>query len=239
MPGCRASTMAEDDAATSTDAPDADPHAGVASREVIHGDALAYLRDRPSAAGVSVIASLPDVSELGVSLERWRAFFLEAAQLCLLATPDDGLCIFFQTDLKREGRWVSKAALVMRAADELSVPMIWHKVVCRREPGKPVHGRPGFSNLLAFSRGVLDDPLRATPDVLPDLGTMPWSHSMGTRAAEVAVRAVRTHSPTTTRILVPFCGIGTALAVANDHGFDATGIEKNRKRAELARTFRL
>lgn len=119
------------------------------------------------------------------------------------------------------------------------MPMLWHKIVCRREPGKPVFGRPGFSHLLAFSRELRDEPARATPDVWPDLGVMPWSHSMGTRAAEVAVGAIRSHSPETTRVVVPFCGIGTALAVANDHGFDAIGIEKNRKRAERARTFQL
>ncbi len=206
-------------------------------REVLHGDALAYLRAHPATPGISVIASMPDVSELGISLEAWRVFFLEAARLCLQATPDDGLCVFFQTDIKVDGRWISKAGLVLRAADELEVPMLWHKVVCRREVGAAVRGRPGFSHLLAFSRAALDDPNLATPDVLPDLGTMPWSHSMGTRAAELAVRTVRSLSPATTRIVVPFCGIGTVLAVANAHGYDALGVEKNRKRAEQARSF--
>lgn len=208
-------------------------------REVIHGDALDYLRARPAEPGTSVVASLPDVSEVGTSLERWREFFREAARLCLLATPERGLCVFFQTDLKREGRWISKASMVLVAAEELGVPLLWHKVVCRREPGKPVPGRPGYSHLLAFSREARDDASHATADVLPDLGTMPWSHSMGTRAAELAIRTIRDLSPETTRILVPFCGIGTALAVANQHGFDAVGIEKNRKRAEAARDLSL
>lgn len=205
-------------------------------REVVHGDALDYLREHPRAARTSVIASLPDVSELGISIPKWREFFAEAATLCLDATADDGLTVFFQTDIKVDGRWISKAAIVMNAAERAEVPLLWHKVVCRREAGKIVHGRPGYSHLLAFSRTARDDTAHATPDVLPDLGTMPWSHSMGTRAARTAVAAIAAMSPVTTRIVVPFCGIGTALAIANLAGYDATGVERKRKRAELART---
>lgn len=186
-----------------------------------------------------MIATIPDVSELGVSLERWREFFRAAARAALLAAPPDGLAVFMQTDIKHEGRWVSKAGLVLRVADELDVPLLFHKVVCRRPPGSLIHGRPGYSHILAFSRRARDDADRPTPDVLPDLGIMPWSHSIGTRAAETAVTAVRRLSPATTRIVVPFCGIGTILAVANARGFDVVGIERNRKRAEAARTFEL
>ena len=208
-------------------------------REVVHGDALTWLRDHPAMPAVSVVTSLPDVSEVGTTLERWRELFVEAATLALRSTPDEGLTVFFQTDLKREGRWISKASLVLRAAEEADVPLLWHKIVCRRAVGQPVPGRPCYSHLLAFSRGVLDDPSRATADVLPDLGHMPWSHSMGTRAAEVAMHAIRAMSPSTRTVVVPFCGIGTALAVANAHGYAAVGIEKNRKRAERARTLEL
>lgn len=208
-------------------------------REVVHGDAVAWLAERPDLQDSSVIATMPDVSELGVSLERWREFFLGAARAVLLAAPPDGLAVFIQTDNKIEGRWVSKAGLVLRVADELDVPLLFHKIVCRRPPGSLIHGRPGYSHILAFSRRARDDADHPTPDVLPDLGAMPWSHSIGTRAAEAAVTAVRRLSPATTRIVVPFCGLGTILAVANARGFDAVGIERNRKRAEAARTFEL
>lgn len=205
----------------------------------MHGDAVAWLAERPGLEDSSVIATIPDVSELGVSLERWREFFFAAARAALLAAPPDGLALFMQTDIKHEGRWVSKAGLVLRVADELEVPLLFHKIVCRRPPGSLIHGRPGYSHILAFSRRARDDADRPTPDVLPDLGVMPWSHSIGTRAAEAAVTAVRRLSPATTRIIVPFCGIGTILAVANARGFDVVGIERNRKRAEAARTFEL
>jgi hypothetical protein len=87
---------------------------------------------------------------------------------------------------------------------------------------------------MAFSREVVVPIGRAGPDVLPDLGEMSWSHSMGTRAATCVMREVRALSPSTTTLLQPFCGIGTALAVANAHGFHAIGIEQNGKRARTA-----
>lgn len=216
------------------------PSATVAPRrEVIHGDAVAWLEAHPSRPGCSVIASLPDMRELGVPLDRWRDFFRAAARAALLATADDGLCVFAQTDGKHRGRWISKAGLILAVADELDIPLVFHKVVCRRPPGTALHGRPGYSHLLAFSRRVVDDVARPTPDVAGDPGRFPWSHSIGTRAAEIAVDAVRRLAPTTTHIVVPCCGIGTILAVANARGFDVVGIERNRKRAEAARTFTL
>jgi len=206
-------------------------------REVIHGDAVAWLAARAGAPGGSVITSIPDVSEVGTGLEPWLEWFAAAARVCLLAAAADGLCVFFQTDIKREGRWISKAGLILREAAALELPLLFHKIVCRRPPGSIVNGRPGFSHLLAFSREAREEPGRATPDVLPDLGVMPWSRSMGVRAAEAAVSAVRRLAPTTTRVIAPFCGLGTVLAAANDAGLDAVGIERNRKRAAAARRF--
>lgn len=208
-------------------------------REVIHGDAIEWLVAHPSLAEASVITSLADVIELGVSLDHWREFFLAAARACMLTAVDEGVSVFIQTDNKRDGRWISKAGLLLRVADELDMPLIFHKIVCRHPPGARIHGRPGYTHMLAFSRRALDDADHPTPDVLPDLGEMPWSHSIGTRAAAAAVDAVRRLSPGTSRIVVPCCGIGTILAVANERGFDVIGIERNRKRAEAARTFTL
>lgn len=203
--------------------------------DVVTGDALDWLREHPAQAGCSVVTSLPDVAELGVTVEAWRPWFAEAARLCLLATPDDGLTIFFQTDRRHEGRWISKAGLVLAAAAALDVPLLWHKVVLRQPAGTAILGRPGYSHLLAFSRAAVPPPDLALPDVLPDLGDVPWSHSMGTAAVALALRAIRATSPSTTTILAPFCGEGTALAVAVARGFDAVGVERNRKRAEKAR----
>ena len=48
-----------------------------ASREVVHGDALDWLRAHPQAPGCSLVTSLPDKAELGLPVERWRPFFVD------------------------------------------------------------------------------------------------------------------------------------------------------------------
>jgi len=211
----------------------------IPARQVICGDALEWLREHTDVAGASLVASLPDVSEVGFTPERWEPLFKQAVRLSLKAVPREGVAVFFQTDLKLDGRWISKAGLVLGVATELGVPLLWHKLVCRQDPAKIQYGRPGYSHLLAFSLAARDDCNLATPDVLPDLGVMPWSHSLGSRAAFAAVDFIRRASPGTTTILAPFCGVGTVLDAANRRGLDAIGIEQARKRAEQAAVFRL
>ena len=202
---------------------------------MIHGDALEWLAEHPAVPGASLLTSLPDMSEVSLKEPEWRAFFVGAARLCLQAVPPEGVAVFFQTDNRLEGRWVSKAGLVLQAAAELDVPVLWHKIVCRRPPGTQLLGRPGFAHLLAFSRLGRVPAERSSPDVLPELGHQPWSHSMGMAAAEDAMRAIRVASPQTRLVIAPFSGAGTALEAANRAGLSALGIERNRKRAERSR----
>jgi hypothetical protein len=189
--------------------------------------------------GCSVFTSLPDVSELApMGLDAWRRWFVDAAGLVLARVPDDGVAVFYQTDIKVERRWVDKGYLVQRAAEEGGHALLWHKVVCRVAAGAPTPGRPGYAHLLCFSRGVLPDPSRATADVLPALGAMTWSRAMGLDAARAAVRFIRTQTRSHT-VVDPFCGVGTALAAANEAGLHAVGVELGAKRARRARTLDL
>jgi tRNA G10 N-methylase Trm11 len=52
--------------------------------------------------------------------------------------------------------------------------------------------------------------------------------------AATAVRWLRDHAAARC-IVDPFCGVGTALAVANALGLDAIGVELHAGRAERAR----
>src|SRR6476620_10057693 len=77
----------------------------------------AWLRAAGTLAGASVVTSLPDVSELpGLGLDGWRRWFEEAAVLTMQAVPDEGVAIFFQSDVNRGGLWFDKGAMVSRAA---------------------------------------------------------------------------------------------------------------------------
>jgi hypothetical protein len=202
-------------------------------------EAVAWLTGREVLRGCSVITSLPDVSEFpALSLPEWKQWFVRTAALVMAKVPADGLAIFYQTDVKKAGAWVDKGYLISKAAEEAGCETLFHKVVCRRTPGTVTFGRPAYSHLLCFSRGLRVDLARATADVLPEAGEVTWTRGMGVQACLAACRFIQQH--TTCRTVVdPFCGHGTVLAVANALGLDAVGVELSRKRAQKARGLRV
>jgi hypothetical protein len=210
-----------------------------APTRIVHNtEAVAWLRAQPVLEGCSFITSLPDVSETSLKLPDWKRWFVEAAGLVIDRCPDDGVAIFYQTDIKHEGTWIDKGYLVAKAAEQHGAELLWHKVVCRREPGGITFGRPAYAHMLCFSRGVRADPARSTADVLPSTGEMTWPRAMGVAACRAASRFILDATQTRT-IVDPFCGIGTALAVANELGMNSIGVEMSRKRAERAMTLRV
>ncbi|HEY4221984.1 MAG TPA: DNA methyltransferase [Myxococcota bacterium] len=184
------------------------------------------------------MTSLPDVSEVGMDLPSWRAWFLDAVHLVVDAVHDDSVALFFQTDIKKDGRLVDKGALVVRASEDAGAHVLFHKIVCRKPPGTVTFGRPAFTHLLAVSRSARAPGVLAVPDVVVDAGRLTWVRAMGMRACAHAVRFARDHAPTRS-ILDPFCGVGTVLAVANALGLDAVGVERSKKRAAQARALTL
>lgn len=208
---------------------------------VVHcADALEWLGALPGPlSGCSLFTSLPDATELpGIGQAAWRDWFVRAARLVLQRTPGEGAAIFYQSDVKRGGRWVDKAYLVQKAAEQEDAALLFHKIVCRRPAGTITYGRAAYGHLLCFSRGVQADPARATADVLADAGAMTWVRAVGLEACRVACRFVLEQTATRT-VVDPFCGVGTALAVANAMGMDAIGVELNQKRARKARGLQL
>ncbi len=204
-------------------------------REVLQGDGVAFLRRGPLPADHAVVTSLPDASELpALGFEGWRDWFVEVAALACAAVADDAVAVFFQTDVKRDGRWVDKGHLVSSGADRAGAHLLWHKVVCRAPAGVTTFGRPAYAHLLCFSRALRLPPGRSSPDVLPRLGEMTWARAMGREPCEAVTRFLLSDTGCRT-VVDPFCGVGTMLAVANAHGLDAVGVELSPKRAERAR----
>ena len=206
-----------------------------AARTVHHGDALPWLRAAGTLAGASVVTSLPDLSEVpALGLDGWRRWFDEAAVSTMQGVPDEGVAIFFQSDVNRAGLWVDKGAMVSRAAERAGMALLFHKIVCRKPPGTLTYGRASYSHLLGFARVLRPTLRRATPDVLPDGGFQPGPKAMGVLACVDACRFVLTQ--TTTRTIVdPFCGFGTVLAVANALGLDAIGVDLSARMCKRAR----
>src|SRR4051812_15468348 len=137
----------------------------VPSRVVHHAEALAWLRGEGRLAGASVVTSLPDLSELpGVGLDDWGRWFTDAAAQTMNAVPDEGVAIFFQSDIRLKGEWIDKGALVARGAVEAGMTLLFHKIVCRLPAGTITFGRASYSHLLGFSRNARPTKVGA-PDV--------------------------------------------------------------------------
>lgn len=211
------------------------PYEPCSERTIVRGDALSFLAERKAEPGTSVITSLPDVSELPeLGFEAWRDWFVGAAQAVLRYLPADGVAIFFQSDIRMEGTWIDKGYLVSKAAELEGAHLLWHKIVCRKPAGTIMFGRASYSHMLCFSPSERPQPSHPGPDVLADAGPMPWSKAMGVNACVLACRYLR--EETQTRLVVdPFCGHGTALAVANAMGFAALGVDRSSRQCRAAR----
>jgi len=120
------------------------PGGGVPRREVLCGDGVAFLRRGGLPADQAVVTSLPDASELpALGFEGWREWFVETSALACAAVADEAVAVFFQTDVKRDGRWIDKAHLVLTGADRAGAHLLWHKVVCRAPWPGPRSSRRG------------------------------------------------------------------------------------------------
>lgn len=208
-------------------------------RDVVHADALEWLAATLAPAGASVVTSLPDASELPeLGFDGWRTWFVDTARRVLRWVPDEGVAIFFQSDVRRKGLWVDKGYLVHRAMEEEGAALAWHRIVCRKPAGTASYGRATYAHMLCAARAERPPPRHGAPDVLPDAGHVPWSRAMGVLACRAACRYLQ--DETETKVVVdPFCGHGTVLAVANQLGLDAIGVDKSRAQCKAARNLKL
>jgi hypothetical protein len=203
-------------------------------QRTIHvGDGVAWLSAANLDATFAIVTSLPDVSEVGMDFTRWRAWFEDTVALACARVAETSVAIFYQTDIKLDGRWVDKGHLVARGAERAESHLLWHRIVCRFKAGTVTMGRPTYSHFMCFSRTLRLPSDESAADVLAEPGDMPWARAMGASACRAAVRFLLRHTRCTT-VIDPFCGHGTMLAVANAHGLDAIGVELSAKRARKA-----
>jgi hypothetical protein len=206
-------------------------------RQVVHADALVWLEDNPASPDVSVVTSLPDVSEMGMTLENWKAFFVSTATRIVQWIPDGAVAVFYQSDIRLKSALVDKSFLIVQGVEAAGGALVWHKIVCRAPPGTAAHGRPSYSHMIAAAKCPRSPGVDPGPDVIADAGLMSWSKAMGVEACRVAIGWIARE--TSSRVIVdPFCGRGTTLAVANELGLDAIGVDLSAKRCRAARTFR-
>jgi hypothetical protein len=208
-------------------------------RIVYHADALKWLEEQKSLKDCSIVTSLPDISEFPkMNLAEWKLWFVNAASLVLSKSYDDGLVIFFQTDIKKDGEWIDKGFLCQTAAASTGHTLVAKKVVCRSSPGTVGFGRPAYSHLLCFSKNIRPDVAMGFADVLPEAGEKTWTRGMGIKACELACQMISKYTSTRS-VLDPFCGHGTVLAVANAMGMKAIGVDHSLKCVKKARSLQV
>lgn len=210
------------------------------SRIVHCQDALAWLGAQSVLEGCSLVSSMPDISEFpNYSLSEWKQWFSQTASLILSKCPDNGVTIFYQSDIKHEGAWVDKGYLCQKTAESLGHELLWHKIACRAPAGTPTFARPSYSHLLCFSKGLrLVDMKLASADVMADIGEKTWQRGMGLKACLTVAKFIAQQTSSHT-VVNPFCGEGSMLAAANTLNLNAIGIERSPKRAEKARLQRV
>lgn len=204
------------------------------TRTIHCDDAIQWLTSHTPLPGSSLVTSLPDISEFrGRSLQDWSNWFIQTAALILQKTPDDGVAVFYQSDIKTDGIWVDKGFLCQKAAEVTGHRLLWHKIGCRAPAGTVTHGRCGYSHILCFSRCTTIPQEPVTPDVLPTVGEKSWQRGMG-RDAALFIATFIAQQAKSRLIINPFCGQGMLLAAANEVGLNCIGIERSPKRAEIS-----
>jgi hypothetical protein len=208
-------------------------------REVIVEDAITWLKRPKDTSHYSFVASLPDISEFPqFNLDQWKEWFVSTAELIFQNTSDDGIVLFFQSDIKWQGGWVDKGYLCQKAAEQHGCKLLWHKIICRSPAGTTTFGRPAYSHILCFSKKLTLETSESTPDVISEMGEKTWQRGMGLEACLMMAKFLSAKVPE--HIIVnPFCGEGSMLAAVNAYGLSAIGIERSQKRAQKAKELTL
>lgn len=208
-------------------------------RTVHTADAVAWLESSPILEGCSLLASMPDISEFPQhTLQQWKEWFTGTAKLILSRCPDDGVTLFYQSDIKIDGVWIDKGYMCQKAAESLGLEQLWHKAICRVPPGTATYGKPSYTHLLCFSKNVRLDPGKSTADIVPEVGDKTWQRGMGFNSCMMIAKFLADQIKAKT-LVHPFCGEGGMLAAANFHGIKGIGIERSPKRADKARRLRI
>lgn len=211
------------------------------SRVVHHADCMEWLQQQstPMDAAYAFVTSIADVSEVGMSPAAWQQWFVGCAEAVMRRCDARSVCIFYQTDIKRDGVWIDKGALIQDAAKRVGVKTVFHKIVVCHKVTTVSGARATYSHLLCFSAAHVDDFRLLTPDIIEQRGAMTWNRAMGLHACEVVIHYIKRQLPHVHTVVDIQCGMGSILAMANYYGLNAIGVELSDRRARKARTLHL
>ena len=195
---------------------------------ILCGDGIKWLQKNKGALP-AVLASIPEMSEVGLEEAAYDRFFRKAAAACLAAVEKDGYAMFIQTDRKKDGI-IDKSYLISDEAEKLGLRMMFHKIALIRDVDGTDLYKPTYSHVLCYSRG--GTPGAATPDVF-ERGKVLYSNGAGIEATKRLLEFVAKKG--INFIIDPFIGRGTTLIVAKHMGFlGGIGIDIDPKQCKEA-----
>jgi len=200
-------------------------------RQVICQDALEWLPKHGK--NPCIITSLPEMDEMDMNVKEYEVFFRSAARACFEAVIDTGYCIFLQTDRKHQG-WIDKGYWITDEGRDLGFHTVWKKIALTKEVGSADLFRPTYSTMICFTKKGLVGKL--FPDVIYT-GEKTYSNAFGIESVKLCIEYAKAQG--VKKVLDPFCGSGTTLAVANAYGLDAIGVELSKPFCEQSRKLKL
>lgn len=198
----------------------------ISERVIFCQDAIPWLEKQSKLD--SIVTSIPEMDELDMSFADYIPFFRNAAALCLKAVKDKGYCIFLQTDRKYKG-WVDKSYLISDEANKLGMRMIWHKIALRTDVGKADLYRPTYSHMLCYSK---DGPIGIPVADVVHRGEVTYPNAFGLDAVKLVIEFLKKHK--IKKVVDPFVGSGTVVAVANAMGLKAVGVDIDKQQCKKA-----
>lgn len=201
------------------------------NRQVLCQDALKWLSNNDNID--AIVTSMPEMEEVSMKIKEYESFFRAAAKACFKSMKDDGYCIFLQTDRKYHG-WVDKGYWITDEAYALGFRSIWKKIAITKDVGKADLFRPTYSTMLCFTKkGTVG---KLFPDVIHG-GEKTYTHAFGVDAVSLCIEYVKSQG--IKKVIDPFCGSGTTLAVANKMGLDAIGVDISKEACIAARKLKI
>lgn len=201
-------------------------------REIICTDSLKWLKSQPVGSLPNVVTGICDQNEMGkITMKEYTVFFEKIASQIFEKLGDGCYAIFIQTDRKWDRRWLDKSYVLTSLARKYGYKTIWHKIVLHRPVGSIHLQRPTYAHMLCYSKEGTTG--AGTPDVLPP-GKKLYTNGTPLNAAEASIKFVKRYSKVK-KVLDPFVGRGTIVAVAEKHGLPSIGIDISHEQCEHAR----
>ena len=196
-------------------------------RKIFCKDAMKWLPTQKNLD--AIVTSIPEMEEMKMDIKEYIPFFRAAAMACMKSVKDTGYVVFLQTDRKYHG-WIDKSYHTSFVAEEAGLHMVWHKIALRTDVGKTDLFRPTYSHMVCYTKlGSVGKPF---PDVLAR-GDVTYSHAFGRDAVRRICEYLKAQGVRT--IVDPFVGSGTTVAVANELGINAIGVDIEPSQCAKAR----